>query len=145
MIKKIFSIVFIFAFFFSNYLFAWDSCLPSDNESKLKCEKEIYVETNIPAIAHEYWIDAVLWWTFYVTNIQWIDENKATVEFEDGHILFITEINFDTWNKITELFVTYPEDFYNTVPVEIIEEKEQVGILQNFFNRIVNFFKGILK
>jgi hypothetical protein len=41
--------------------------------------------------------------------------------------------------------VTYPEDFYNTVPVEIIEEKEQVGILQNFFNRIVNFFKGILK
>jgi hypothetical protein len=54
-------------------------------------------------------------------------------------------VSFDEENNITEFNVIFPEDSNNTTPAEIIEKKEQVGVLQNFFNRIVNFFRGILK
>lgn len=144
--KKIFLISTILLWLLFSYkVFAWDSCLLSDNESKLQCEKEVYVETNIASIAHEYWIDPVLWWTFYVTDIQWVDDNKATVEFEDWHILFITDITFNTWNKITEFSITFPEDFYDKTPKEVVEETKQVSTLRDLFNRIINFFKNILK
>lgn len=145
MIKKV--ILTIFAcLLFSYRVFAWDSCLLSDNESKLKCEKEVYIETNISTIANEYWVNEVLWWTFFVTNFEWIDENKTTVEFEDGHIMIIAEIIFDTDNKITEFKVIYPEDNEDVILEDkTMLEKKTIGTLKKFFLGIINFFRSILK
>jgi len=144
MIRKIILTIFVWLFF-SYKVFAGESCLLSDNASELKCEREVYLEQNISEIANSYWVSEVLWWTFYTTILDRLNDETVVVNFEDWHIVIIAEVSFDEENNITEFNVIFPEDSDNTTPAEIIEEKEQVGVLQNFFNRIVNFFRGILK
>ncbi len=44
---------------------------------------EDYIKENISELSE---VDAVLWWTWYVTNITW-DNNVAHVDYEDWHIM----------------------------------------------------------
>lgn len=141
MIKKIILSVFVFIFF-PSLTSAWDSCLLSDNLSKIKCEREIYLEQNISEIANHYDINEVLWWTFYTTIIERLDNNQAVVNFEDWHIVIIAEISFDEENDITEFKVIYPENYFEE---KFVEEYKEISTLKKFFLRIINFFRGILK
>ncbi|GEM_PF-3139147 len=50
-----------------------------------------YIEDNISELSPE---DAVLGGTFYVTNINFVDENLAIVEYEDGHIALKAEATY---------------------------------------------------
>jgi hypothetical protein len=142
MIKKIILTMFVWLFFLS-FTSAWDSCLLSDDLSKIKCEREIYLEQNISEIANSYEVNEVLWWTFYTTIIERLDDNQTVVNFEDWHIVIIAEVSFDEENNITEFKVIYPENYFEEKFVE--EGKKKVSILKTFFLRILNFFKGILK
>ncbi len=141
MIKKIILSVFVFILF-SNLTSAWDSCLLSDNLSKIKCEREIYLEQNISEIANHYDVNEVLWWTFYTTIIERLDDDQAVVNFEDWHIVIIAEISFDEENNITEFKVIYPENYFEE---KFVEEYKEISTLKKFFLRIINFFRGILK
>jgi len=142
MIKKIILTIFVWLFF-SSFTSAWDSCLLSDDISKIKCEREIYLEQNISEIANHYKVNEVLWGTFYTTIIERLDDNQAVVNFEDWHIVIIAEISFSSWNEISKFEVIYPENYFQEKFIE--EEKEKVSTLKMFFLRIINFFRGILK
>ncbi len=151
MIKKILSTILV-TLLFSNYIFASDACLMSDNLSKIKCEREIYLEQNISDIANSNWVNEVLWWTFYTTKIERLEDQKAVVDFEDWHILIIAEVEFEEDNNITDFEVIYPQDYFDSKENDKEESKEtnneikkENSTIKNFFLGIINFFKGIFK
>lgn len=51
---------------------------------------EPYIRDNLDEVVLE---DAVLGWTWYVTAIDWIDQNNAMVYYEDWHIMWNSKIN----------------------------------------------------
>ncbi len=55
-----------------------------------------YIEDNISELSPE---EAVLGGTFYVTNIDFIDENLAIVEYEDGHIALEAQVIYSIVNN----------------------------------------------
>jgi len=59
-----------------------------------------YIEDNISELSPE---DAVLGGTFYVTNINFVDNNLAIVEYEDGHIAFSAKATFSVNDNEVEI------------------------------------------
>ncbi len=55
-----------------------------------------YIEDNISELSPE---DAVLGGTFFVTNIDFVSDNLAIVEYEDGHIALEAEAMFSVENN----------------------------------------------
>lgn len=74
------------------------SCARSDFSSREECKKimaeriefENYVRNNISELSPE---KEVLGGKFYVTKIEWADDNNGIVEYEDGHIVFKAKFN----------------------------------------------------
>ncbi|UFX83533.1 Kazal-type serine protease inhibitor domain-containing protein [Candidatus Absconditicoccus praedator] len=64
---------------------------------------EPYIKDNIADLSPE---EEVLGGNWFVTDIEWIDDQKAVVEYEDGHILMYAqvEIGFDNGEIVVESF-----------------------------------------
>lgn len=56
------------------------ACTP---EATTKAQAEAYIRVHVSELSPT---PAVLGGTFYVTDIEWIDEDTAIVSYEDGHI-----------------------------------------------------------
>lgn len=61
-----------------------------------------YIEKNISSISP---VSAVLWWTWYVTDIKWKEKNKALVSYEDGHIAESIDIEIKVENNVIKAVV----------------------------------------
>jgi hypothetical protein len=64
-----------------------------------KSLKKIYEQVIFDNISKISPIEPVLWWSWYVLSINWIDKNTATVEYEDGHIMESIKININIVNR----------------------------------------------
>lgn len=79
--------------YWENWQEKW-TCLTHINEdNKEKLEHEKYVKANISDLINE---DPVLWWTWYVVDIERLSDKKMKVYSEDGHITNETTLNIDT-------------------------------------------------
>lgn len=63
---------------------------------------EKHIKEELEKIVYD---DAVLGWTWFVTNIEWLDENTAIVHYEDGHIMDSTKIFINPKNNIIDIRV----------------------------------------
>ncbi len=57
---------------------------------------EKYIKTNISTLSP---VKPVLWGTWYVTNIKWMDTHTALVEYEDGHIIENMKLHISVQNQ----------------------------------------------
>lgn len=64
-----------------------------------KSLKKIYEQVIYDNISKISPVDPVLWWSWYVLSVNWIDKNTATVEYEDGHIMESIKININIINR----------------------------------------------
>lgn len=61
-----------------------------------------YIEKNISNISP---VSAVLWGTWYVTDIEWKEKNKALVSYEDGHIAESIDVEIKVENNVIKTVV----------------------------------------
>lgn len=67
-------------------------------DKRINIKHQDYITNNISEISP---VETVLWWTWYVTNIEDLGDNKYTIFYEDWHIdqkLKIEIIEDDNWN-----------------------------------------------
>jgi hypothetical protein len=60
-------------------------------QADVRAEREEFLKDNISNLSSE---KEVLGGKFYITNISWVDADKALVEYEDGHIALKAEVIF---------------------------------------------------
>ncbi|MFP4515049.1 MAG: hypothetical protein ACLFNO_03555 [Parcubacteria group bacterium] len=76
-----------------------------DNDSETNSDEErrhviSFLESNISDLSPE---EAVLGGTFYVTDVYFPEENKAIVNYEDGHIALMAEVEYLYDNEEVEI------------------------------------------
>lgn len=70
-------------------------------QADVRAEREEFLKDNISSLSSE---KEVLGGKFYITNISWVDADKALVEYEDGHIALKAEIIFSMGTEIVSFF-----------------------------------------
>jgi len=137
--KKV--LILITTFFISfNVVLAAESCLLSDQASKIRCEREMYLEENISDIARNNNAEEVLGGTFFVIGIEWISESISLVEFEDGHNLFLAEVKFNEDNAIISFDLVGHETEKNNVLEDETNINSKKGFFESIFIAIKNWF-----
>lgn len=94
--KKFIILLFSILIIFIVYIFL-------DN-SMNKNEKEAYITQNISQMTNE---EEVLGGHFFVTHIEWVDDNNVIIDFEDGHNAFTLDYSFSIFDKIKSLFYDF--------------------------------------
>lgn len=82
-------------------------------DTALRARFEKYTKDNISELSPE---EAVLGGTFYVTNIKWLNNNSAIVDYEDGHIALqaLAKYNLDDEGEVEIVaFEIIPEEDTN--------------------------------
>jgi len=123
-----------------NVVLAAESCLLSDQASKIRCEREMYLEENISDIARNNNAEEVLGGTFFVSGIEWISESISLVEFEDGHNLFLAEVEFNEDNAIKSFNLVGPETEKNIISEDETNVDSDKGFFESIFIAIKNWF-----
>lgn len=77
--------------YWENWKEKW-SCKSYDEE---KIDYMKHIRQNISSLTNE---KAVLWWTWYVTNIDWKSDDEILVEYEDWHIAWEISLNKQNLN-----------------------------------------------
>lgn len=65
--------------------------MQSQEGQKLLYDREAYLAGNLSDLSPE---KEVLGGSFYLTNISWLEADKAIIEYEDGHIALKAEVAF---------------------------------------------------
>lgn len=65
-------------------------------DTALRARFEKYTEDNISELSSE---KAVLGGTFFVTNLKWLNNNSALVDYEDGHIALQALVKYNLDDK----------------------------------------------
>ena len=65
-------------------------------DTALRARFEKYTEDNISELSPE---EAVLGGTFFVTNLKWLNNNTALVDYEDGHIALQALVKYNLDNE----------------------------------------------
>jgi regulatory protein YycI of two-component signal transduction system YycFG len=94
--KRIIIFLFLILILFLVYIFL-DNSIERD-------KKELYITQNISQITDE---EEVLGGHFFVTHIEWIDNNTAIIDFEDGHNAFTIDYSFSIIDKVKSLFYDF--------------------------------------
>jgi len=74
--------------------------------SEMRAERESYLKSNISELSPT---KEVLGGKFYITEIKWLDSDKALISYEDGHIVVKADIIFVRGNEIAS-FLVLPEE-----------------------------------
>lgn len=76
------------------------ACAQTPTSQEFQREAEIYIRSSITELSPE---PAVLGGTFYVLEIEWVDEDTARVVYEDGHIQLqgTTDVSMDASGAIS--------------------------------------------
>ena len=65
--------------------------MQSQEGQKLLYDREAYLASNLSNLSPE---KEVLGGSFYLTNISWLEADKAIIEYEDGHIALKAKVAF---------------------------------------------------
>lgn len=74
------------------------ACARATDTVRERAEAETYIRSHISQLSPE---SSVLGGTFYVTDIQWNEDDSATVRYEDGHIAFVGETRIEEKDPVT--------------------------------------------
>ncbi len=112
--KKINTILIAFALILVAFLVFWLSTQRQTKEVEINYEKivEQYIKDNISELSPQA---EALGGTFYVTNINFLEDNIFFVDYEDGHIVLEAEAKYSVINN--EIII----DYFRLTENEIIE------------------------
>jgi hypothetical protein len=115
--KKINLIFIIIALILVSFLVIWFNAERQEEENELNYEQivEQYIKDNISELSPE---PEVLGGTFYVTNIDFLEDNLLFVTYEDGHILLEAEAKYSVING--EIII----DFFRLIGEEVEKKKK---------------------
>ncbi len=95
---------------------------PVTNENKIKVEN--YIKENISNLSPK---KEVLGGKFFVTNLNFIDDNQVEVEYEDGHVFYKANISYEFQNGelVINDFVIDETPSYDQGKVQAIDCKDE--------------------
>ncbi|MDD4358628.1 MAG: hypothetical protein PHY30_02315 [Candidatus Pacebacteria bacterium] len=122
-------------------VFAKGVCALSDKLDEVKCGREIYLQDNISSIAKEKGINTSS--KFYINSIDWINNDSALVEFEDGGKKYLALIDFND-NNVEYVQIFEPGMRSSVIISQEIASHQEQAFIRGVYEKIKGWFSGVM-
>jgi len=119
-------------------VFAKGICALSEKLDETRCSREIYLQDNISDIVEDKGINSSK--KFYINSIDWINNDTALIEFEDGGKKYLALIDFAEKNNIEYIQIFEPGIKSSFILSEEIASHQQQAFLKGVYEKIKGWF-----